>query len=426
MVRKSKWVAGILAAALLSAPAAGLYSWKASAAEQEIRVEVDGKAIQAEVRPRIVDGSTLVPFRAIGESLGGKVDWEQAGSKVTFEKDGTTVSFVVGSKTATVKGENLELEVAPINDSGNTLVPVRFVSEAFGKWVKWNGEQQLVSVDSTRTVQTLDGAVTLTQKPERVATVAQSDSEIVHALGGKLVARPNAAVNVFPPEAASLPEIGTSHAINFEKLATVNADLLLANVSNKKDVPTIESLGIQPILNAINSYDDTLRTIRLYGEVLGREEAAEALVQSLNERLGKLQEKQPQDKPKALVIFGAPGMFLVALPSSFSGNLLEQAGGANIAADFPPMQGYPQYASLSLERIVASNPDVIYLLSHGDPKAVQEDFQQEMKKNPTWQTLKAVKNDNLVVLPSDLFVSNPGPRVVDAIEYLQNTLGELK
>lgn len=75
---------------------------------------------------------------------------------------------------------------------------------------------------------------------------------------------------------------------------------------------------------------------------------------------------------KALLVYGAPGTYLAALPTSLSGNILEKTGGKNIAADFPEMKEYPQYAQLSVERIIEANPDVIYLITHGDPNSVKK------------------------------------------------------
>ena len=71
---------------------------------------------------------------------------------------------------------------------------------------------------------------------------------------------------------------------------------------------------------------------------------------------------------KALLVYGAPGTYLAALPASLSGDILEKQAEKYIASDFPETKEYPQYAQLSVERIIEANPDVIYLITHGDPK----------------------------------------------------------
>lgn len=71
-----------------------------------------------------------------------------------------------------------------------------------------------------------------------------------------------------------------------------------------------------------------------------------------------------------MLVYGAPGTYLAALPSSLSGDLLEAACGKNIAADFPQEEKYPQYAGLSSEKIVERNPEVIMLITHGGGKII--------------------------------------------------------
>lgn len=123
-----------------------------------------------------------------------------------------------------------------------------------------------------------------------------------------------------------------------------------------------------------------------------------------------------------MLVYGAPGTYLAALPSSLSGDLLEAAGGKNIAADFPQEEKYPQYAGLSSEKIVERNPEVIMLITHGDPGAVEKSFLKEMNQDATWKKLDAIKNDQIVVLPSHLFGQNPGTKVTEALNYMYNIL----
>jgi len=117
---------------------------------------------------------------------------------------------------------------------------------------------------------------------------------------------------------------------------------------------------------------------------------------------------------------------VVALPSSYPGNFLDLAGGDNIAAKFPKMDTMPQYAEFSMERIVAADPDVIYLITHGDPAEVKASFKKELESNPAWKNLGAVKSDQFEVLPNDLFAANPGLRAPEAITALNKLLLQAK
>ncbi|KAF4323848.1 hypothetical protein G195_003017 [Phytophthora kernoviae 00238/432] len=74
----------------------------------------------------------MVPIRVISESLGYGVDWKQATSTVTISKDNTAMQMIVGQKTATVNGSNVNLDAPPLVKNGTTLVPLRFIGSGNG------------------------------------------------------------------------------------------------------------------------------------------------------------------------------------------------------------------------------------------------------------------------------------------------------
>ncbi len=114
--------------------------------DTEITVFVNGARINFPTAPVTRNDTTLVGFRAILEALGATVTWDDASQTATAEKDGTVVAMTIGSATAVVNGENVEMLAAPelINDS--TLIPVRFISENLGMTVDWNEELKQISI----------------------------------------------------------------------------------------------------------------------------------------------------------------------------------------------------------------------------------------------------------------------------------------
>ncbi len=83
------------------------------------------------------NNTTMVPFRVIGEDLGAKVSFEQASQTITLSYRDTNIELKVGSKKATVNGEEKNLQVAPQVVDGVTYVPIRFVAEALGAEVNY-------------------------------------------------------------------------------------------------------------------------------------------------------------------------------------------------------------------------------------------------------------------------------------------------
>lgn len=115
-------------------------------AEEPIKVYLDGERINFSVDPIIKNGTTLVPFRTIFEELGMMVDWNSTTRKVTGQKDGLKIELIIGNKAAYVNGKRVNLLVAPEIIKGNTMVPLRFIGEASGENVKWNGDSKTINI----------------------------------------------------------------------------------------------------------------------------------------------------------------------------------------------------------------------------------------------------------------------------------------
>ena len=118
-------------------------------AQTPIRVIVDGVTLRFDVPPDIIGGRTMVPMRIIFEALGAEVLWDQATQTITASTDGLVVKTTIWNKNIIVNGASRVMDVAPIIISGRTLVPVRFVSEAFGCDVKWDSATRVVNIDSS-------------------------------------------------------------------------------------------------------------------------------------------------------------------------------------------------------------------------------------------------------------------------------------
>ena len=130
-------------------------------AQNELSVEINGKKIEFDVLPQIVEGRTMVPFRKIGEELGAKVDWDDSTKTVSLELNGQTVKLTIGKSMITVDGADKELDVPAMIIDGRTLVPVRAITEAFGCDVAWDDATKTVSltVKEPETIEEIEGAV---------------------------------------------------------------------------------------------------------------------------------------------------------------------------------------------------------------------------------------------------------------------------
>lgn len=110
--------------------------------DQGYKVFVDGKLIDFSkydnVLPASIEGRTMIPVRALAESLGATVDWDAAKRLITIILGDKVIQLTLDSNAAVLDGGKVTLEVPAQSIGGRTMIPLRFVGEAFGKKVGWH------------------------------------------------------------------------------------------------------------------------------------------------------------------------------------------------------------------------------------------------------------------------------------------------
>jgi len=115
-------------------------------AENNITVQLDGKTLNFDVQPQLIGGRTMVPLRTIFESLGATVDWNNDTQTVTAFNELYYVQATINDNKMKINGETRTLDVPPLLVDGRTLVSARFVAEAFGAKVDWDGGNNKVVI----------------------------------------------------------------------------------------------------------------------------------------------------------------------------------------------------------------------------------------------------------------------------------------
>lgn len=115
-------------------------------AADDITVYLNEDELTFEQPPIIQNNSTLVPFRAIFESLDMVVQWFGDEQRVTAQKDDLTITLFINQNTMYVNGTSVELNTPPIILNDFTLVPLRAVSESAGAKVIWDGNTRTVYI----------------------------------------------------------------------------------------------------------------------------------------------------------------------------------------------------------------------------------------------------------------------------------------
>lgn len=113
----------------------------------DIAVVFNGTEIGFDSDPFIEEGRTMVPVRGIAYLLGAETAWDPATKTVTFTRDGTTIKLVIGQKSAFMNTVELPLDAPAMIQNGRTMVPLRFVAEAFDAKVSWEKSTRTVIID---------------------------------------------------------------------------------------------------------------------------------------------------------------------------------------------------------------------------------------------------------------------------------------
>ncbi|WP_342478068.1 stalk domain-containing protein [Paenibacillus sp. FSL H7-0350] len=128
----------------------------------EIMVHLNGGRITFQAPPIQQNGSVMVPFRAIFEALGLKVEWDSKTQTIKGSKPGTLIKLKLGSTTAEINGNQKKLTVAPANIKGSTYVPLRFIGEAVDAKVNWLAEIQTATISTKQPFTTKDTKIQIT------------------------------------------------------------------------------------------------------------------------------------------------------------------------------------------------------------------------------------------------------------------------
>lgn len=96
--------------------------------------------------PKVINGRTLVPIRAIIEAFGGDVVWDEGSKAVLLTMEEDTIKLVIGSNIAYLNNDEEALDTAPAVINGRTMLPIRFIAEGFNLGVAWDSDTKTVSI----------------------------------------------------------------------------------------------------------------------------------------------------------------------------------------------------------------------------------------------------------------------------------------
>jgi len=248
--------------------------------------------------------------------------------------------------------------------------------------------------------------VTLATRPERIVSIGPSITEFLFALGAgpRVVGVDD--VSDEPPAAAQLENVG-GIKVNFEKVVSLKPDLVLSVKFSDGTIEKLAGAGLIVLIVDPQTAGDVARTASLLGRAVGSD--GDAMARDIQKRVDAVRTKTSSatTKPRIYHEIDAsdPTKIFTVGPGSYIHDLIEIAGGVNIAAR--ATSAYPQ---LSAEEILRSDPEII-VLAAADYSAKPD----QVAARAGWSVLSAVKNKRIVTIAPNL-INRPGPRVGEAAE----------
>ena len=253
-------------------------------------------------------------------------------------------------------------------------------------------------------VDLMGGEFTIDKAPEKVISLAASNTEIIYALGmGDRLVGVDVWSN-YPTEAVALePKVGDFNGPDIEKIVALEPDVVFASTSLQGDAMLkLRELGIQVVSSEATSYAQIAQSIELIAGVIGAD--ASVLLDEMQSKQRTAEEAVAGAvRPRVYyaLSFGEMGDWTCGA-GTFIDDIITMAGGVNVAHDGPV-----PWLMYSLEQLISDDPDII--LISGDA-----DMVEALMALPGYSVLRAVSQGKVFAVDPDAS-SRPAPRLMDVM-----------
>lgn len=254
----------------------------------------------------------------------------------------------------------------------------------------------------------------------RLVATSPATADIMDRLDLDLVGVSDTSLSTIPERYDDVERIGMAMSPDTEKIATLDADWILGPASLKNDLqPKYTAIGCKSIFLNLESVEGMYQSIDDLGKIFGREKQAQAMIDEYNDFMVEYKSQiEGKESPEVLVLMGFPGSFSVATEHSYTGSLVQLAGGHNV------YEGEnANYIVANTEDILKKDPDIIICTAHGGLDEVAYKYlKDDFKNNDIWQHFRAVENDKVYYLDSSLFGMSATFEYTEALNILQPIL----
>jgi iron complex transport system substrate-binding protein len=326
-------------------------------------------------------------------------------NKIQFLWVASTLLLVICCSACGSVIQPLPKEVVP-------LVPIQSPQEKTPSQTKT--EQEEITTFPVTVTDDLGRKITINKLPQRIISLAPSNTEILFALG--LDSRIVGVTDYcdYPEAAKSKPRVASYDTPNIEKLVSLQPDLIVAESIHEKTVlPALEKLGLTVYVTWAKSVDTVLQDVTRIGQINGKSTAAAKLVATLTNRIKTVSAKTeslPTDKrPRVLYVMWHQPIWTMG-SDTYIDDLFRLAGGNNIFS-----KDFQKSRIASLESIVAKNPQVIIVTG----MATSGDLvYNAVKGEERLRTIDAMVSNRVYKISDSNLIERPGPRIVEGLDEL--------
>lgn len=260
----------------------------------------------------------------------------------------------------------------------------------------------------------LGRTITLDKVPQRIVSLAPSNTEILFdlGLGDKVVG--DTIYDDYPAEAVSKPHVGGYADIDVEKVVSLAPDLILAEDIDKADViPTLEKMGYKVYALVPHNLDEIIASVSTIGRLTGANDQAKNITNDMQKRIKAVTDKtaglKDTQKPRVLYVIWQDPIMSSGTDTPIY-DMINKDGGTNVA---PEVTGFP---TISLESVLAADPQVV--ICNVDPTSPGGDaplvfFQTE----PRLRGIAASASGKIYGINASL-TNRPVPRIIDGFEWM--------
>ncbi len=255
---------------------------------------------------------------------------------------------------------------------------------------------------------------------ERVIALSKSNAELWVLAGGELIATSDDALKIKGLN-EDVENLGDMDHVSLEAIVALEPDLLIlfsTDPAQKALGEAAEAAGIKVVFTNIDDYADYETVMKEFTELTGRSDLYEENVVRVRDRVDEVIAKVPASKEQKsyLLLHVSATKSKAEKNDYFASEIFNNLGLSNIASD------ESVFNELSMEAIVAADPDYIFVVPRGDETKALESFEGIFASDPAWESLTAVKEGNYRLLSKDLFGLKPNDRWGEAYEEAYKTV----